>query len=152
MHPRQFYLMSKRAALEVLSMAKLDEIASLLDEIGIVYSKESNGILMVWDTEQFDELRVLILTDPDEKWLFITALFTNFDNIPEDRQHKLMYDLLVASWKVNGVKFVITSDNNIAVTAETNDMDLTGEELRTLIDNTVGACDILATFTPGYAD
>lgn len=152
MHPRQFYLMSKRATQEVLSMEKLDGIATLLDEIGIVYSKEENGILMVWDTEQFDELRVLILTDPDEKWLFITALFTNFDNIPEDRQHKLMYDLLVASWKVNGVKFVITSDNNIAVTAETNDMDLTGEELRTLIDNTVGACDILATFTPGYAD
>lgn len=152
MHPRQFYLMSKRATQEALSMGKLDGIATLLDEIGIVYSKEENGILMVWDTEQFDELRVLILTDPDEKWLFITALFTNFDNIPEDRQHKLMYDLLVASWKVNGVKFVITSDNNIAVTAETNDMDLTGEELRTLIDNTVGACDILATFTPGYAD
>lgn len=152
MHPKQFYLMSKRATQEALSMGKLDGIATLLDEIGIVYSKEENGILMVWDTEQFDELRVLILTDPDEKWLFITALFTNFDNIPEDRQHKLMYDLLVASWKVNGVKFVITSDNNIAVTAETNDMDLTGEELRTLIDNTVGACDILATFTPGYAD
>jgi hypothetical protein len=133
-------------------MAKLDEIASLLDEIGIVYSKEDSGILMVWDTEQFDDLRVLILTDPDESWLFITALFTKFDNIPEDKQHKLMYDLLVASWKVNGVKFVITSDNNIAVTAETNDMDLTGDELRTLIDNTVNACDILATFTPGYAD
>jgi len=143
--------MSKRAAMEVLSMAKLDEIASLLDEIGIVYTKDEKGILMTWATEHFDHLRVLILT-PEEKWLFITALFTNFDNIPEDRQHKLMYDLLVASWKVNGVKFVITSDNNIAVTAETNDMDLTGEELRTLIDNTVNACDILATFTPGYAD
>ncbi|MHA2302439.1 MAG: hypothetical protein ACXACD_15935 [Candidatus Thorarchaeota archaeon] len=45
-----------------------------------------------------------------------------------------------------------TNDDYISVTAETNDTDLTGEELRTLIDNTVGACDVLATFTPGYTD
>ncbi|MFW9799492.1 MAG: hypothetical protein ACFFD9_03600 [Candidatus Thorarchaeota archaeon] len=131
-------------------MSKLDEIAGLLDEIGIIYSKESSGLLMVWDTAQFDELKVLILTSPDESWLFITALFTDFDNIPQDQQHKLMYDMLVSSWKVNGVKFVITSENYIAVTAETNDTDLTGEELRTLIDNTVGACDVMASFAPGY--
>ncbi|MFW9887769.1 MAG: hypothetical protein ACFFAZ_13235 [Promethearchaeota archaeon] len=133
-------------------MSKLDEIAALLDEIDIVYTREEAGLLMVWDTAQFDDLKVLILTSPDESWLFITALFTKFSSIPQEEQHKLMYDMLVSSWKVNGVKFVITSDDYISVTAETNDTDLTGEELRTLIDNTVGACDVLATFTPGYGD
>ncbi|MFX0108787.1 MAG: hypothetical protein ACFE7R_10905 [Candidatus Hodarchaeota archaeon] len=131
-------------------MSKLDEIATTLDEIGIIYTKEENGLLMIWDTDQFDELKVLILTSSDEEWLFITAFFTNFDNIPADQQHQLMHDMLTSSWKVNGVKYVITSDNNIAVSAETNDTELSGEELMTLIENTVQACDHMATFTPGY--
>ncbi|MHA2302440.1 MAG: hypothetical protein ACXACD_15940 [Candidatus Thorarchaeota archaeon] len=68
-------------------MSKLDEIAALLDEIEIVYTKDEAGLLMVWDTAQFDDLKVLILTSPDEKWIFITALFTKFSNIPQD-EHK----------------------------------------------------------------
>ncbi|NHJ13706.1 MAG: hypothetical protein EAX95_08515 [Candidatus Thorarchaeota archaeon] len=131
-------------------MGKLDEIAKTLDEIGIIYSREKSGLLMVWDTEQFDDLKILILTSPDENWLFITALFTSFSNIPEEQRYQLMHDMLTSSWKVNGVKFVITTDDYLAVTAETNDTDLTGAELRILIDNTVRACDVLARFCPGY--
>lgn len=131
-------------------MGKLDDIAKTLTELGIVYSQEKSGLLMVWDTQQFDDLKVLIMTSPDESWLFISALFTNFSSIPEEQRFQLMHDMLTSSWKINGVKFVITSDDYIAVTAETNDDDLTGVELRTLIDNTVGACDVLASFCPGY--
>ncbi len=131
-------------------MTKLDEIAATLDEIDIVYKKEESGILMVWDTAQFDELKILIMTSPDESWLFITALFTNFTSIPEEQRYQLMHDMLTSSWKATGVKFVITNDDYIAVTAETNDTDLTGEELRTLITNTVDACDALAQICPGY--
>ena len=65
-------------------MSKLDEIAALLDEIDIVYTREEAGLLMVWDTAQFDDLKVLILTSPDESWLFITAHFTKFSSIPQE--------------------------------------------------------------------
>jgi hypothetical protein len=130
-------------------MSKVDEIMGLLDKEDIVYTQQDNALLMIWSTKRFDDLKVLIHTSPDEDWVYITAMFKEFSKIPTEAQHKLMYDMLVSSWKVNGVKFVITSDNHIAVHAETNDTDLTAEELRTLIDSTVSACDALADFIPG---
>jgi hypothetical protein len=124
----------------------------MLDKIGITYAVEDTGLLMEWETKQFDELKVLIWLSPDSNWLFIAALFSEIDEIPEEQQPKLMRDMLEASWRVNGVKFVITDDGYLQVSAETNVANLRNDDLDNLISNVVGACDVFAEFAPGYSD
>jgi len=46
------------------------------------------------------------------------------------------------------VKFAIDEEDDIIVIAETNDTDLTGEEIKTLVSHVVHACDTLWSIYP----
>ncbi len=129
-------------------MGVIDDVSSLLEELDIKYTVEANVIMMRWKTEHFDDLKVKVVTNKDESWLYIIAPFTNFNEVAEGKRSQLAYDMLKESWKANGVKFAIDDDDDIIVIAETNDTDLTTEEIRTLIGHVVHACDTLWDIYP----
>lgn len=129
-------------------MGVIDDVSSLLEELDIKHTVEANVIMMRWKTEHFDDLKVKVVTNKDESWLYIVAPFTNFNEIAEDRRAQLAYDMLKESWKANGVKFAIDDDDDIIVIAETNDTDLNAEEIRTLVGHVVHACDTLWDIYP----
>jgi len=104
---------------------------------------------MRWKTDHFDDLKIKIVPSRDESWLYIVAPFTNFFKVNESDRNKLAYDMLRESWKANGVKFAIDDDDDIIVIAETNDTDLTTDEIRTLVGHVVHACDRLWEIYPG---
>jgi hypothetical protein len=119
-----------------------------LDEVEIKYTREDNVLRMHWKTDHFEDLKIKIVTNKDESWAYIVAPFTNFYEVEESKRMKLAYDMLKESWKANGVKFAIDDDDDIIVIAETNDTDLTGEEIRTLVGHVVHACDTLWEIYP----
>jgi len=132
----------------VLVLSIIDHIGTLLDEVEIKYTREDNVLRMHWKTDNFEDLKIKIVANKDETWAYIVAPFTNFYEVEESKRMKLAYDMLKESWKANGVKFAIDDDDDIIVSAETNDTDLTGEEIRTLVGHLVHACDTLWEIYP----
>lgn len=127
----------------MLVLTILEHIASLLDSADIKYEREDNVLMMRWKTDHFDDLKIKIAANKDESWAYIVAPFTNFYQVEETKRTKLAYDMLKESWKANGVKFAIDEDDDIIVIAETNDTDLTADEVKTLVSHVVHACDTL---------
>ncbi|MCK5264268.1 MAG: hypothetical protein KAR03_01570 [Candidatus Thorarchaeota archaeon] len=124
-------------------MSNIDHIASLLEQVDIKYERDENVLMMKWKTDHFDELKIKIAANKDESWTYIVAPFTNFYEVEETKRMKLAYEMLKESWKANGVKFAIDDDDDIIVIAETNDTDLTSDEVKTLVSHVVHACDTL---------
>ncbi len=129
-------------------MTIVDHIASLLTEAEIKYEREDDVLMMRWKTDNFDDLKIKIAANKDESWAYIVAPFTNFYEVEETKRMKLAYEMLKESWKANGVKFAIDEDDDIIVIAETNDTDLTGEEIKELVSHVVHACDTLWSIYP----
>ena len=129
-------------------MTIVDHIASLLDESEIKYEREDDVLMMRWKTDHFDDLKLKIAANKDESWAYIVAPFTNFYEVEETKRMKLAYEMLKESWKANGVKFAIDEDDDIIVIAETNDTDLTADEIKTLVSHVVHACDTLWSIYP----
>ncbi len=130
-------------------MGKIDTIASLLGKVDIKYTKENNVITMRWKTDHFDDLKIRIVTNRDESWLYVVAPFSSFNKIEESDRLKFAYDMLKESWRINGVKFAIDEDDDIMVIAESNDTEFTADEIRTLVSHVVHACDKLWEIYPG---
>ncbi|MGY5878692.1 MAG: hypothetical protein RTV31_00520 [Candidatus Thorarchaeota archaeon] len=124
-------------------MSNIDHIASLLEQVDIKYERDENVLMMRWKTDHFDDLKIKIAANKDESWTYIVAPFTNFYQVEETKRMKLAYEMLKESWKANGVKFAIDDDDDIIVIAETNDTDLTADEVKTLVSHVVHACDTL---------
>ena len=129
-------------------MSIIDHIANLLDQGDIKYEKEENLLMMRWKTDHFDDLKIKIVASKDESWLYIVAPFTNFYQVGEANRMKFAYEMLKESWKANGVKFAIDEQDDIIVLAETNDTDLTVDEVKTLVSHVVHACDTLWNIYP----
>ncbi|MBD3407018.1 MAG: hypothetical protein GF411_12945, partial [Candidatus Lokiarchaeota archaeon] len=121
-------------------MGVLDNVENLLNGAGIKYTREQGTIMMRWQTDHFEDLKLKIVTNNDETWLYIIAPFTDFYQVDSAKQMNLALDMLKQSWLANGVKFALDNDNNIVVVAETNDTDLTVNEIRTLVSHVVHAC------------
>jgi len=128
---------------KVLELTIIDHIASLLDQVDIKYERDENVLMMRWKTDHFEDLKIKIAANKDESWAYIVAPFTNFYQVEEAKRMKLAYEMLKESWKANGVKFAIDDDDDIIVIAETNDTDLTTDEIKTLVSHVVHACDTL---------
>ena len=135
-------------ATEVLALKIVDHIASLLDSADIKHTREDNVLMMRWKTDHFEDLKIKIFANDDESWAYIIAPFTNFYEVEEAKRMKLSYDMLKESWKANGVKFAIDGEDDIIVIAETNDTDLTADEIKTLVGHVVHACDKLWEIYP----
>ena len=127
----------------MLVLSNIDHIASLLEQVDIKYERDENVLMMRWKTDHFDDLKIKIAANKDESWTYIVAPFTNFYQVEETKRMKLAYEMLKESWKANGVKFAIDDDDDIIVIAETNDTDLTADEVKTLVSHVVHACDTL---------
>jgi hypothetical protein len=132
----------------VLVLSIIDHIASLLEQVDIKYERDENVLMMRWKTDHFDDLKIKIAANKDESWTYIVAPFTNFYQVEETKRMKLAYEMLRESWKANGVKFAIDDDDDIIVLAETNDTDLTADEIKTLVSHVVHACDQLWEIYP----
>ncbi len=126
----------------------IDHITTLLEDVDIKYTREDNVLMTRWKTDHFDDLKLKIMANKDESWAYIVAPFTNFYEVEESKRMKLAYDMLKESWKANGVKFAIDEDDDMIVIAETNDTDLTSNELQTLVSHVVHACDTLWQIFP----
>lgn len=124
-------------------MSNIDHIAALLEQVDIKFERDENVLMMRWKTDHFDDLKIKIAANKDESWTYIIAPFTNFYEVEETKRMKLAYEMLKESWKANGVKFAIDDDDDIIVIAETNDTDLTADEIKTLVSHVVHACDTL---------
>jgi len=124
-------------------LSNIDHIAALLEQVDIKFERDENVLMMRWKTDHFDDLKIKIAANKDESWTYIIAPFTNFYEVEETKRMKLAYEMLKESWKANGVKFAIDDDDDIIVIAETNDTDLTADEIKTLVSHVVHACDTL---------
>jgi len=129
-------------------MTILDHIASLLDEAEIKYEREEDVLMMTWKTEYFKDLKIKITASNDESWVYIVARFTNFYEVEETKRMLFAYEMLKESWKTNGVKFAINDNDDIIVIAETNDTELTSDEVKILVSHVVLACDTLWSIYP----
>ncbi len=129
-------------------MAILDIVEGLLKSVDIKYSRDPKVITMRWKTDHFEDLKVKIVTNNDESWLYIVAPFTSVNQVEESVKQKFLYDMLKESWKANGVKYGIDNDEDIIVISETNDTDLTSQEVQQLINHVVHACDTLWEIYP----
>lgn len=119
----------------------LDKVASLLDKADLKYFKEKDAIVMRWETEYFSDLTVVILTSPDESWLFIVSWITDLSSIPEEARPQLFYNLLKENFRQNGIKYGVDNDDVLFVSIETADTELTPEKIRNYILLIVNACD-----------
>ena len=126
----------------------IDHISKLLEKSKIRHTREENVLLTVWKTDHFDDLKIKISTNKEATWTYIVARFTNFYEVSEINRMKLAYDMLKESWKANGVKFAIDEKDDIILIAETNDTDLTEEEIQTLLGHVVHTCDTLYEIYP----
>ena len=134
---------------KVLTLSIIEHIASLLEQVDIKYEREEGALMTRWKTDHFEDLKIKIISNKDDTWAYIVAPFTNFYQVEEAKRMKLAYDMLKESWKATGVKYAIDKDDDIIVIAETNDTDLTTDEIRTLVEHVVHACDTLWEIYPG---
>lgn len=121
----------------------MDHIADLLRRLDMKFQREDKIIEMRWKTSDFDDLRIRLFPNENESWLYIVSLFQSFTDIPEDKRLKFATDLLKSSWQANGVKFALEERGRIVIVSETNDTDITEDELRILVGHVVYACGIL---------
>ncbi len=126
----------------------MDHIADLLKQLDMKFQREEKLIEMRWKTDHFDDLRIRIFPNESESWLYIIAPFQSFFDVDESKRAQFCYDLLKASWQANGVKFAIEDKDRLVVIAETNDTDITSDELRVLVGHVVHACDVLFDIYP----
>ena len=147
--PKHLNIQQLPFASKVLLVSIIEHIASLLEQVDIKYEREEGALMMRWKTDHFEDLKLKIISNKDETWAYIVAPFTNFYQVEETKRMKLAYDMLKESWKANGVKYAIDEDDDIIVIAETNDTDLTTDEIRTLVGHVVHACDTLWEIYPG---
>ncbi len=131
-------------------LGTIDHVASLLESLDIKFTREEDVLMMRWSTEHIKNLKVKIATNEDESWVYIIHTFAKYYDADENKRAKLAYDMLRASWEANGVKFAIDDDEDIVLLAETNDTDLTAEEMKMLIGHLVHACDTLWEIYPRY--
>ena len=129
-------------------MATMDYISGLLDELGIKYTYDDDRILTRWETDNFDDLKVSIFTNRDESWIYFLAPFSNFYEFAGEDRNELAVEMLKASWKVDGVQFVIDDDDDIMVMAESNNLKMSPQEAVTLLRNVVGGCEVLYDIHP----
>jgi hypothetical protein len=134
----------------VSELGTIDHVASLLKSLDIKFTREEDVLMMRWSTEHVKNLKVKIATNEDESWVYIIHTFARYYDVDESKRAKLAYDMLRASWEANGVKFAIDDDDDIILLAETNDTDLTAEEMKTLIGHLVHACDTLWEIYPRH--
>lgn len=133
----------------VILMGLLDTARARLDELGINYETRGDIISMTWETDHFDNLVVNIMVSPNDVWLYIIAQFTSFFEIAdESKRLQFAYEMHKKNFERNGVKFGIDPNDNIVVLTETNDTDLTADELRQFISSVLNACDILYELYP----
>ncbi len=132
----------------MLLLSIIDHITTLLDDVEIKYTREDNVLMTRWKTDHFEDLKIKIMANNDESWAYIVAPFTNFYEVEESKRMKLAYDMLKESYKVNGVKFAIDDADDMIILAETNDTDLTSDEIQTLVGHVVHACDTLWEIFP----
>lgn len=129
-------------------MGLMETAMARLDELSIKYEQKDNSALMVWETERFESLKVEIMASPNDVWLYIVARFTSFFEIDEAKRCQFAYDMAKQAYERNGVKFGIDHADNIVVLTETNDTDLTADELRQFISSVLNACDKLWEIYP----
>lgn len=131
-------------------LGTIDHVASLLESLNMKFTREENVLVMRFSTEHIKNLKVKIATNEDGSWVYILHVFDKYNNVDESNRVKLAYDMLRASWTANGVKFAIDDDDDIILLAETNDTDLTAEEIETLVGHLVLACETLWGIYPGH--
>ncbi len=124
-------------------MGLISHVASLLDQAGLKYQEVEGSLILLWKTDHFDELIVRIVPSSSEDWLYIYAPFPSIKELSKEDQVELAFSMLRESWKMNGVKLALDPDDDIVVLSETNDRDLTAEEINMLVGNVVRACDRL---------
>lgn len=127
----------------------IDKVASLLDRAGLKYVRQKDAIVMHWETDYFSDLTVVVLTSPDEKWLFIVAWLAHVSEIPEESRLSLFHTLLKENFRQNGIKYGVDDDDTLFVSVETADTDLTTEEIKRYILLLVNACDKFIEVTKG---
>ncbi len=130
-------------------MGLLETARKNLDELDIKYDYSDDEITMIWETDHFDNLMIKIMASPNDIWLYIIAQFTSFFDIDESKRLQFLYDMHKKNFERNGVKFGLDPNDNIVVLTETNDTDLTADELRQFISSVLNACDILYEIYPG---
>ena len=124
-------------------MISIDDIAKTLDDTGMKYIRSDMALHLRWQTEHFDDLRIKIVTNEAKTWLYIIARFSSFDDFPERLRYDFAVEMLQASWRYNGIKFAISSENDVIVVSQTNDTEITKEELKTLVESVVNGCEVL---------
>ena len=124
-------------------MSAIDDIQKILDELGLHYTRSEDALDLRWKTECYEDLRLRIVTNEDASWLYIIARFTSFLDVQESMRLDFALEMLKASWLYNGIKFAISSENDVVVVSQTNDTELTSEELNTLVNNVVHGADVL---------
>ena len=80
-------------------MGIMDHVESLLTTAEIKFEKENNVLMMRWKTDHFEDLKIKIVTNSDESWVYIVAPFTNFDQVDESKKFKLATDMLKSPGK-----------------------------------------------------
>ena len=124
-------------------MSAIDDIQKILDELELHYTRSEDALDLRWKTEYYEDLRLRIVTNEDASWLYIIARFTSFLDVQESMRLDFALEMLKASWLYNGIKFAISFENDVVVVAQTNDTDMTSEELSTLVNNVVHGADVL---------
>jgi hypothetical protein len=124
-------------------MSAIDGIEMLLRELDLHYIRSENALDLRWKTDHFEDLRIRIVTNENASWLYIIARFTSFLDVQEEFRLAFATEMLKASWLYNGIKFALSSEDDVVVLSQTNDTDLTSEELNTLISNVVNGADVL---------
>ena len=124
-------------------MIVIDDVAKRLDDLELHYIRSDKALHLRWQTEHFEDLRIKIVTNEAESWLYIIARFSDFSDIPERLRYDFTVEMLKASWKYNGIKFAISQENDVIVVSQTNDTELTKDELGTLVESVVNGCEVL---------
>ena len=81
------------------TMISIDDVAKRLDELGLHYIRSEKALHLRWQTEHFEDLRIKVVTNEAETWLYIIARFSDFLDIPEDFRYDFADEMLNASWK-----------------------------------------------------
>ena len=58
-------------------MGIIEHVANLLDQVDIKYTREENELLMRWQTDHFEDLKIRIVPNNDESWLYIVVPFAS---------------------------------------------------------------------------
>ena len=129
-------------------MGLLETARKNLDELGVKYNYSDDKIVLIGETDHFDNLKIKIMASQRDIWLYIIVVFTSLFKIDESKRLKFLYDMHKKNFEHNGVKFGLDTNDRIVVLTETNDTNLTANELRQLSNSILSACDILYEIYP----